>query len=138
MIGTLAAFAWSMASRVCGMTPSSAATTIDDDVGDLGAAGTHAGEGFVAWGVEEDDLAAKGGRIRLCDLHLVGADVLRDAAGFAAGDVGLADGVEQRSLAVIDVAHDGDDGRAGDFELVGVVRREDASPWPRWPSDLRS
>ena len=27
MIGTLAALAWSMASRVCGMTPSSAATT---------------------------------------------------------------------------------------------------------------
>ncbi len=27
MIGTLAAFAWSMASSVCGMTPSSAATT---------------------------------------------------------------------------------------------------------------
>ena len=27
MIGTFAAFAWSIASRVCGMTPSSAATT---------------------------------------------------------------------------------------------------------------
>ena len=27
MIGTSAAFAWSIASRVCGMTPSSAATT---------------------------------------------------------------------------------------------------------------
>jgi ABC-type antimicrobial peptide transport system ATPase subunit len=27
MIGTLAAFAWSIASLVCGMTPSSAATT---------------------------------------------------------------------------------------------------------------
>ncbi len=46
MIGTLAARAWSIASRVWGMTPSSAATTMDDDVRDLGSAGTHAGEGL--------------------------------------------------------------------------------------------
>ncbi len=32
-----------------------------DDVGDLGSAGTHAGEGLVTGGVEEDDLAAEGG-----------------------------------------------------------------------------
>ena len=32
----------------------------DDDVGDLGAASTHAGEGFVTGGIEEDDLAAEG------------------------------------------------------------------------------
>ena len=37
--------------------------------------------------------------------------MLRDAAGFAAGNVGQADGVEQRGFAVIDVAHDGDHGR---------------------------
>ena len=41
-------------------------------------------------------------------LDLVGADVLGDAAGLARDDVGLADGVEQRGLAVVDVAHDGD------------------------------
>src|SRR3954470_18792313 len=35
--------------------------------------------------------------------------MLRDAARFAFGDSGCADRVEQRSLAVIDVAHDGDD-----------------------------
>ena len=40
----------------------------DDDVGDLGAAGTHAGEGFVARGVEEDDLAAGSGRAFLGEL----------------------------------------------------------------------
>ncbi len=75
------------------------------DVGDLGAAGAHARERFVAGSIDEDDLLA-------LHLHLVGADVLGDAAGFAAGHVGLADGVEQRGLAVIHVAHDGDHGRA--------------------------
>ena len=39
---------------------------------------------------------------------MIGADVLRDAAGLATGHVGRADGVQQRSLTVIDVAHDGD------------------------------
>ena len=84
----------------------------DDDVGDLGSAGTHAGEGLVTGGIEEDDLAAEGGGVGLGDVDLVGADVLGDAAGFAACDVGGADGVEQRGLAVVDVAHDGDDRRA--------------------------
>ena len=84
------------------------------NVGDLGAAGTHAGKGFVTRRVEEDDLAAKGRRVGVGDLHLVGADVLRNAAGFAAGYVGGADGVEQAGFAVIDVAHDGDHRRTGD------------------------
>ncbi len=37
--------------------------------------------------------------------------MLGDAAGFAAHHVGGADRVEQRGLAVVDVAHDGDDRR---------------------------
>ena len=77
-----------------------------DDVGDLGAAGAHQRERFVARRVEEDDAAA------VADVDVIGADVLRDAAGFALGDLRFADGVEQRRLAVIDVAHDGDDRRA--------------------------
>ena len=93
----------------------------DDDVGDLGAAGTHAGKRFVARGVEEDDLAAGSRGAFLGELHLVGADVLGDAAGFARRHVGFANGVEQRGLAVVDVAHDGDHGRARNFELVGIV-----------------
>ena len=93
----------------------------DDDVGDLGAASTHAGKGFVARRIEEDDLAAGSRRAFLGEPHLVGADVLGDAAGFARGDVGFADGVEQRGLAVIDVAHDGDHGRARNLELVGLL-----------------
>ena len=96
----------------------------DDDVGDLGSAGTHAGEGFVAGGVEEDDLATEGGRVGLGDFDLVGADVLGDASGLAAGDVCGADGVEERGFAVVDVAHDGDDGRTDDLDHAGGVFEE--------------
>ena len=80
----------------------------------LGAAGTHGGERLVARGVEEGDGLA-------VVVDLVGADVLGDAAGLAGGDVGLADRVEQRRLAVVDVAHDRDDRRALDEVLVVVV-----------------
>ena len=54
-MGTPAALAWSMASTVCGMTPSSAATTMRGDVGDLGAAGAHGRERGVARRVDEGD-----------------------------------------------------------------------------------
>ena len=53
--------------------------------------------------------------------HLVGADVLGDAAGLALADVGLADRVEQARLAVVDVTHDGDD-RRPDHQVVLVAR----------------
>ena len=76
-----------------------------DDVGGLGAAGPHGGERLVAGGVDEGDRLA-------VLLDLVGADVLGDAAGLAGDDVGVADAVEQQRLAVVDVAHDGDDRRA--------------------------
>ncbi len=76
------------------------------DVGDLGAARAHGGEGGVTGRVDEGDLGA-GGRG-----DLIGADVLGDAAGFAGRHMGRADGVEQRGLAVVDVAHDGDHRRA--------------------------
>ena len=77
-----------------------------DDVGDLGAARAHRREGGVAGRVDEGDLGA--GRRR----DLIGADVLGDAAGFAFRHLGGADGVEQRGLAVVDMAHDGDHRRA--------------------------
>src|SRR5580704_12686707 len=50
--------------------------------------------------------------------------MLGDTSSFAAGNVGLADGVEQRSLAVIDVAHDRDHRRTRNFQLVGILLRE--------------
>ena len=90
----------------------------DHDVGDLGAAGAHRGERGVARRIDEGDLLAAFGRG-----DLIGADMLGDAAGFAGHHVGMAERVEQRGLAVIDVAHDGDDGRTrldvgGIFHLV--------------------
>ena len=46
--------------------------------------------------------------------------MLGDAAGLAPGHVRAADAVQQRGLAVVDVAHDGDDGRAR-LEFLGFV-----------------
>ena len=86
-----------------------------DDVGDLGAAGAHRGERGVAGRVDEGDLLAALGRH-----HLIGADMLRDAAGFAGDDVGVAERIEQRGLAVVDVAHHGHDGRTR-LGVGGVV-----------------
>ena len=57
------------------------------------------------------------------DLHLIGADVLGDAAGFAGGHRGVADGIKQRGLAVVHVAHDNHHGSPGDqiLRLILVV-----------------
>ena len=76
----------------------------DDDVGDVGAARAHGGERLVARGIEE-------GEGMIAALDRVGAHVLGDAAGLARRDAGLADGIEQRGLAVIDMTHEGNDGR---------------------------
>ena len=50
--------------------------------------------------------------LRPVEHDAVRADVLRDAARLAFDDVGLADIVQQRRLAVVDVSHDGHDRRA--------------------------
>src|SRR5262249_26327924 len=85
----------------------------DGDVGDLGAAGAHLGKRLVAGRVEEGDGLA-------VVLDAPGADDLRDAASLGGGDVALANLVEQRRLAVVDVPHDGDD-RSARHQVVGVV-----------------
>ena len=54
---------------------------------------------------------------RVPDVDVVGADVLRDPARLARRHRGLADRVEERGLAVVDVAHDRDHGGAGDQVL---------------------
>ncbi len=90
----------------------------DRDVGRLGTTGTHGGERLVTGGVDEGDaavLAVHLGR------HLVGTDVLGDAAGLAGHHVGLADGVEQAGLAVVDVTHDGDHRGTGHESLVAAL-----------------
>ncbi len=112
-IGTSAAWAWAMASRVWGITPSSAATTrITMSV--TWAPRAHLGEGGVARRVDEGDGPA-------VEHDLVGPDVLGDAAGLAGHHVGLADLVEEGGLAVVDVAHDGHDRWPGLQRILGVV-----------------
>ena len=54
------------------------------------------------------------------DLHTVGADVLGDAASLAGGHFRGANRIEQGSLAVIDVAHDGDYRRARQLNVVRI------------------
>ncbi len=54
-------------------------------------------------------------------MDLVGADVLGDPTRLAGDDLGLPDRVEQRRLAVVDVAHDRDHRRAVDELVVGVI-----------------
>ena len=71
------------------------------DVGGLRTAGTHGREGLVTGGIEERHHAAWG-------FDVVGANVLRDTTSFARRHLGAADVVQQRGLAVVHVAHDGD------------------------------
>ena len=88
---------------VCGLTPSSAATTkIAMSV--TSAPRTHSREGLVTRCVDDQRAVAVGG-VRH---SLVRADVLGDATGFCTDHVGFADRVEQFGLTVIDVTHHGD------------------------------
>ena len=74
----------------------------------------------MAWRIDEGHLRPTRRR------HLVGADVLRDAAGFTRNHVGLANGVEQARLAVVDVAHDGDDGCTCTQIVVDILLADEA------------
>ena len=112
-IGVPAALAWLMDSIVCGMMPSSAATTrmaISVTIAPRARMVVKASWPGVS---EEGDGAA-------VDHHAVRADVLRNAARLARNDVRAADAVEQGGLAVVDVAHDDDDRRAGDEFVLGI------------------
>ncbi len=91
-----------------------------DEVGDVRAAGAHGTERRVAGRVEERDLRQLVFALRMRHGNRVSADVLGDAAGLARRDVGLADDVQQRGFAVVNVAHDGHDRRAR-LELFRLV-----------------
>ena len=71
------------------------------DIGDVGAAGPHFGKRFVARRIDERNSPA-------VLLDRVGANVLRDAAAFAAHHVDADDAVQERRLAVVDVAQERD------------------------------
>ncbi len=64
-------------------------------------------------------------------LHLIGADVLGDAAGLAGRHGGVADGVQQGGLAVVHVAHDHHHGGTGD-QILRLILSGRRSAAPRW------
>ena len=112
-IGTSAARAWLIASSVCGITPSSAATTSTAMSVTLAPRAAHFREGLVAGRIDEGHGPAVG-----CDP--VGADVLGDAAFLVRGHVDADDPIQQRRLAVVHVAEEGHDRRSR-LELCRVV-----------------
>ena len=71
------------------------------DVGGLRASGTHGRESLVTRRIQKGHHAAR-------SFHVVGANVLGNAAGLTRRHFGCADVVEQRGLAMVNVAHDGD------------------------------
>src|SRR4051812_9511806 len=85
-----------------------------DDIGDVGAAGAHRRERLMARRVDEGDLLAA------FQHHPIGADMLGYAARLATRHVGLAQRVQQRGLAVVDMAHNRDH-RGALFERLRFV-----------------
>ncbi|MPM56040.1 hypothetical protein SDC9_102838 [bioreactor metagenome] len=85
----------------------------DDDIRHLRTARTHGGKRLMTRRVDKRNLtvlAANG----------VSADMLRNAARFAFGYAAVANRVQKRGLAVVNVTHDGDNRRTG-FELFRRV-----------------
>ncbi len=85
-----------------------------NDIGHLGAASAHGGERGVTRRVDKRDRIAPVGH------HLISADMLGDAARLAGHHIGVAQSVEQRRLAMVHVAHDGDD-RSARLEMLDGV-----------------
>ena len=77
----------------------------NDDIGNRRTALAHLRKRFMARGIEEGDE-----RAILC-LHLIRADVLRNTASFTRNDICAAQGVKQRCLTMVDMAHDRHDRR---------------------------
>ena len=89
----------------------------DRNVGDLRATGAHRGEGLVTGSVDESNRTSLA---FMLDVHLVGADVLGDAAMLGVDDIRMTNRVEELGLAVVDVAHDRDDRRTR-LHVLGIV-----------------
>ena len=73
----------------------------DYDVRDICSPGAHGGEGGVSGRVEKGNFLA-------ISLDAVGADMLRDAAGFTSCNAGLANGIEKRGFSVVYMTHESD------------------------------
>ena len=69
-------------------------------------AGPHRSEGLMARRIEKRDALPM-------DADRVCADVLRDSTGFPFRDLRLTNGIEQRRLSMVDMAHDRDNRRPG-------------------------
>ncbi len=89
------------------------------DVGHVRASGAHRRKGGVAGRVQEGDALA------VLQPHLIGADVLRDAAVLARHHVGGAERVQQAGLAMVDVAHDGHHRRSRQKVVVDVLAADE-------------
>ena len=72
------------------------------DIGHLGATGPHGRKGGMARRINEGDFrATRRG-------HLIGADVLGNATRLTCRDITFPNGIQQRGLAMINMAHDRD------------------------------
>ena len=89
------------------------------NIGDHGATGTHGGKGFMARSIQEGNGTA-------VDINGISTDMLGNAAGFAGGNVGIADIVQKRRLTVVNVSHDHDNRSSGQeiFFSIGMVVNE--------------
>ena len=76
----------------------------DGDICGLSTTSTHGGERLVTRGIQEGHQAVLAIQV---NLHLVGTDVLGDAAGLTRCHIGFTDRVQQTSLTVVNVTHDG-------------------------------
>ena len=104
-----------MASSVCGMTPSSAATTM------TAMSVTLAPRARILVNASWPGVSRKVIGLPSCSTRQARITCVMPPASVATTLL-LADLVEQRGLAVIDVAHDGDD-RGPGHEVFGLVRR---------------
>ncbi len=82
----------------------------NNDIGNLRSAGPHRCKRLVTGGIQEHNIPA-------VDMHMIGADRLRDASRFTVGNIGLPDGIQQGGFAVIDMSHDGHH-RSTRFEIL--------------------
>src|SRR5579875_2367748 len=85
----------------------------DYDIRNLGAARAHRGKRLMAGSIDEGDSPS------VVRIDHVRADVLGNPAEFLFSDLAVANRVQQRGLAVIDVTHDGDHRRTRHQLAVG-------------------